>query len=366
MHAMPVTTRLNRVGTRGRTSRGTHSAAAILLLALMPASTAQKKTPVPQNRSKSMTPANQGEMLSGDLGPVISRPELSMVVGRIEKTRWTRTVEDSIERDIGPLEIRVLEVVHGAAPHKDDLISVPARRVADPLIRVKNRHDYWNALRLNPGDTLLLALRPAEPNHWMAVAADQIESPAAPEVEAARRAYRIEEAPGDMRQKSQMLEYALTSNQDLLESYAVDSVTRHAGSDRDTGVDLLHKAILSPQTAPDRKLDLAFTLTEDPFLKREKKADAANQTVVATLATALVHERDPENAAAWARLLGSAVLMEYSADPDVNHKIMLELIGSPRNPPPQTVTNALSHVAAHGDAEDKEIANELLKAWRSR
>src|SRR5262249_34397614 len=158
------------------------------------------------------TPTNQGEAVSGDLGPVIAQPDVSMVVGRIEKTHWTKMVEDDIEREIGPLEIRVLEVVHGSTPHENDLIEVPARRVADPLIRVKNRHDYWNALRLNPGDILLLAYRPAQANQWKAIAVDQIESRTAPDVDAARRAYRIEEAPGDMRQKSQMLEAALTSN----------------------------------------------------------------------------------------------------------------------------------------------------------
>lgn len=313
-----------------------------------------------------MTPAQQGDILSGNLGAFVSKPDVSMFVGRIEKTHWIQILDDSIERDIGPLEIRVLEVVHGETPRKDETIEVPARRVKDPIIRVKNRYDYWNALPLEPGDILLMAGRFAEPpNRWKALAANQIESPTAPEVDAARRAYRIEEAPGDLREKSQMVEYALTSNQDLLQNYAVDYVTRHADSDRDTGVELLHKAIASPQTAADRKLDLGFALAGDPFLRRDKKADPANQTIVATLAAALIHERDPEDAATWSRMLGSAVLMDYSDDAKENHAVEMALVHSPRNPPAQNVTHALSGVASHGDPEDREIAMNLIKAWQS-
>jgi hypothetical protein len=319
-----------------------------------------------QDRSGHMAPGNQAETLSGDLVPSISQPDTSMIIAQLEDARWTRRTEQGLEIEIGSVDFRVMDAVHGTKLHPQDLIQVPASRIASPTVRVRNRSNYWNAVRLNPHDTFILACRPTDdPRVWKAMAARQVSSSAAGDVSAVRKAYEIEEFSGSPAENLKLLGAALQSDLDLLNRFALNYLERQDATQRDSAVQLLHDAILSSKVASDRKLNLAVALSGQPFLLREGKADSANQMVIGTLATALVNETDSANRSTWARILSASVLAEFTPDPQEASRIRSSLMRSPQDPPPARVTAALSDLAAHSSGEEKEIVSRLLKAWQS-
>jgi hypothetical protein len=180
-----------------------------------------------------------------------------------------------------------------------------------------------------------------------------------------RSAYEIEAFAGDPAQKKQLLRAALQSNLDLLNRYALDYLDRHASTDRDSAVQLLHDAIVSPSAPSDRRLNFAMALTGQSYLVRDRKADPANQVVVGTLATALLNERDSDTRATLARILASAVLMEYSPEAQEAAKIRSTLVHSPQCPPAQRVTTVLSEIVGRSTGDQREMLSRLLKAWQS-
>jgi hypothetical protein len=313
-----------------------------------------------------MPPDNPTPSLSGDLVPAVSQPDVSTAVVRLESARWISRTEQGLEWEDGSINLRVLEVLYGSRLRINDLLEVHASRLASSTVRVRNRSNYWNALHLNPNDILILACQPtSNPRVWSASAARQIPSAVAPEVSAIRRAYEIEEFSGAAPQRVKLLADALESDQDFLSRYALDYLARHADSQRDSAVDLLRAAILSPKITSDRRLNLALALSGHPFLLRGSKADRSNQAIVGTLATTLVSEPNSPARATWARLLASCVLREYSTDSHEADTIRRSLIRSPQAPPPARVASVLSEIFAQSVGEDREIVSKLLKAWQS-
>jgi hypothetical protein len=313
-----------------------------------------------------MAAGTRSEPLSGDLTPLVAQPGVSMFVARLESVNWARKTEQGLDLEVGSAVLKVVEVLHGAKPQSGDMIEITATRLASPSARQRNRANYWNILKLNPNDILILACDPTDkPLIWNALAAQPIPSADAPDVGVVRQAYAIEALSGPLSEKLQMLQNALESDQALLNRYSLDYLQRHADSQRDSGVQLLHNAILSPKVPSSRKLDLAMILTGQPFLLRDRKADPANQIVVGTLATALVEETDPVNRSTWARLLSASVLGQFTSDPQEASRIRSTLMRSPQDPSPARVTAALSDLLAHSSGQEKEIVSRLLKAWQS-
>jgi len=308
----------------------------------------------------------RSEPLSGDLAPFISHPGASMFVGRLDRVTWARKTEQGLDWEVGPAVFKVVEVLHGAKPQSGDTIEVTAMRLASSSARPRNRANYWNALKLNPNDILILACDPTDkPLVWNALAAQPIPSADAQDVAAVRQAYAIEDFSGPLQEKLQMLQNALESDQPLLNRYSLNYLQLHADKQRDSGVQLLHNAILSSKVPSNRKLDLAMILMGQPFLLRDRKADPANQMVVGTLATALVEESDPVNSSTWARLLSASVLAQFTSDPQEASHIRSSLMRSPQDPPAARVTAALSDLLAQSSGQEKEIVSRLLKAWQS-
>jgi hypothetical protein len=314
-----------------------------------------------------MAAGDQVQQLSGDLVPFISQPGVSLLVVQLQATRWTHKLDrdEGVEVEAGPVTFRTLEVLHGRIPHKGDIIEAPARRIADPLIRVRNRFDQWNALTLEPRDILILACqRGGAPLNWKVLGAIQIVSPNAPEVAAIRRCYEIEEFRGSPGQRSLMIEEALKSDQDLLRYYGLDYLARHAETNRESAVEMIRTAIASASTAPAHRLELGRQLTNLAFFNPSRKADHANQAVVASLAMGLVSESDPERRLTWARLLASSVLIEFSPEPEKDKQVRSALIRFVQAPSAARVIEVLSEVAARATGGEKEIVNRLLKAWQ--
>jgi hypothetical protein len=313
-----------------------------------------------------MVPSNQAETLSGNLVPFVSQPDISMMIAQLQDTHWAHKTEQGLEMEVGSVHFRITDVLHGSSPRPGDLIEVPAKRVASPTIRVRNRSNYWNALRLNLNDNLILACRPTDdPRVWNAAAARQISSPAEGDVAAVRQAYEIEQFSGTGPQRLKMLAAALQGDLDLLSRYALDYLERQASTQRDSAVQLLHDAILSSKTPADRKVNFALALVGQAYLIRDRKADAVNQMIVGTIATGLVNEDDSARRSTWARILASSVLMEFSPDPQEASQIRSSLTRSPQNPPAARVNSVLSDVMAHATGDEKEMVSQLLKAWHS-
>lgn len=314
-----------------------------------------------------MRQANQAEDLSGDLAGVVAQLDLTALVGKVQSTHWTAATEQGMEMQVGVVSVEVVEVLHGTAKLRTgDTIEVPAKRAASANVRARNRANYWNALRLNPNDLLLFACRPTdEPGVCKAVAGRHIPSPAADDVQAMRKAYEIEEFADGPAQKKKLLAAALQSNLDLLNRYALDYLDRHASTERDSTVQLLHDAIVSPSTTSNRRLNFALALTGQGYLVRDRKADAANQIIVGSLATALLNERDSDTRATLARILASSVLLEYSTDSNEAAKVRFALTHSPQCPPPQRVTSVLSEILAQSTGDQREILSRLLKTWQA-
>lgn len=314
-----------------------------------------------------MRQANQAESLSGDLAGVVAQLDLTTFVGKVQSTHWTAGTEQGMDMQLGAVSVEVVEVLHGGAKlHSGDSIEVPAKRAASANVRARNRANYWNALRLNPTDFLLFACRPTdEPRVWKAVAGRHIASPTADDVQAMRKAYEIEEFAGDATQRKKLLSAALQSNLDLLSRYALDFLDRHASTERDSAVQLLHDAIVAPSAPSDRRLNFALALTAQGYLVRDRKADAANQIIIGSLAAALVNERDSDTRATLARILASSVLMEFSSDANEAAKIRSALTHSPQCPPPQRVTSVLTEIIGQSAGDQREMLSRLLKTWQS-
>lgn len=314
-----------------------------------------------------MRQANQAEDLSGDLVGVVAQLDLTTLVGKVQSTRWTAATEQGMEMQVGTLSVEVVEVLHGTAKLRPgDTIEVPAKRAASANVRARNRANYWNALRLNPGDLLLFACRPTdEPRVCEAVAGRHIASAVADDVQAMRKAYEIEEFSGDAIQRKKLLATALQSNLDLLSRYALDYLDRHASTERDSAVQLLHDAIVAPSATSGRRLNFALALTGQGYLARDRKADAANQIIVGSLATALVNESDSDTRATLARLLASSILMEFSPDAREAAKTRSVLTHSPQCPPPQRVISVLSEIIGQSAGDQREMLSRLLKTWQA-
>lgn len=314
-----------------------------------------------------MRQANQAEDLSGDLAGVVAQLDLTTLVGKVQSTDWSAATDQGMEMQVGTVTVEVVEVLHGGAKLLTGAtVEVPAKRAASANVRARNRVNYWNALRLNPSDLLLLACRPAEePRVCNAAAGRHITSPAADDVQAMRKAYEIEEFTGDGAQRRKLLAAALQSSLDLLNRYALDFLDRHVSTERDSAVQLLRDAINSPTATSGRRLNFALAMTGQGYLVRDRKADAANQIIIGALATALVNESDSDTRATLARILASAVLMEFSPDATEAAKIRSALTHSPQGPPAQRVISVLSEIIGQSTGDQREMLSRLLKTWQA-
>jgi hypothetical protein len=184
-------------------------------------------------------------------------------------------------------------------------------------------------------------------------------------VAALREAYAIEQFIGSTQQRSRLLAEALESNQDLLQRYAMYQVAAKAAREREAAVRLLRGAIASPRTTADSKLELGLFITGSTFLVRECQANPGNQIVIGALANALVNEDEPGKRATWARILASAVTMEFCENPTDDNRVRSALIRSPECPPPDEVISILFQVAASSEGAENQIFMRLVTAWQS-
>jgi hypothetical protein len=312
-------------------------------------------------RSNAMTTAVADKGLQPNMIPAISQSEVSMVVATVGGVHWHREVEYGREMDAGPVRFEVVEGIHGALRAGEE-IEVPAKRVVDPRARMRHNFDSWNLLSLTPGECVLLAVRRGAGKEWIGVAGRGIASPAAPEVDAVRRAYAIEEAPGGVAEKARTLGDALREGPDLLMLYALDYLKRH-GTEREASVRIMAPVVVLPGSS-DREMEVGRTLSGGPFFVRTAGADRVNGMVVASLATALVRETDAERQASWAQLLASCALMGFTDNEAENYRIRAELTHAAGAPPRDRVLAVLSRLEQTVQPDARPQLAKLQETWK--
>jgi hypothetical protein len=303
-------------------------------------------------------------VLSGDLVPFIGAAKTSMTLSRIVDVKLTTHTES--QREVGAVTLEVLEVFAGGALLTGSRLEVPMHRLADAVLRRRNAFDYWNTITLAPGTLWLLAARQGTAlNQVTALAVMEVPAASAPEVIALRHCYVIERLGKGDERKRQLLEVALAGSEPLVRSYALDLLGRRALYKRVDGVHLIAQAIDASTVPADDKLELGTYLTHEYFFDGERNEDGTNQTVVTSLAAALVRESVAERRLEWANLLASCILGELSPKASEDKARRLALVRGVRDPPPSKVIEALRSLLPHTADDHGDVIRELEAAWRA-
>jgi hypothetical protein len=308
------------------------------------------------------TLASEIPPLSAELVPLSGSPGVLMVLGRIDAVGLSETQDQGLTVQVGEVTIEVLEVLAGDARRPGDKIKIPAKRVADPIVRVRHGFDHWNVLSLKNGDVLLVAIQSQPPQgRYYAVAARQVESPSSPEVVELKQAYAIERLAGPPGAKTEQLAAALIGNGDLLSHYALDVLQRRLALGREAGARLITAALSSPSARPERRLQMAESLTE--LFDSARHADETNVAIVRAIAQALVAERDLQRRSTWTAYLAAVVLKEFTGNAPVDRQIRSALIRKVQTPNPREMIAILT---AHAEQDSDDVqARGLLRAWRT-
>jgi len=326
---------------------------------------------VPTSRSRQAKPVrcSQGRgrshpmsYLSANFVPSIKDRVQRMLLGEVVAVKDVRQSES--DRQEGTVSLRVIRVIHGPGLNEGDVIDVPFDRMADPGVRVRNRFNMWNVLRLEPGELILIACRPGRvAGVWTGEAARQVTSENSRELMEVSRAYEIDEFTGPRDEKLRMLAEALVEGKDILRAFAVDYLGRRGGISRAEGTELLIQAISSQKLTPEARLDLAVHLIGAPFFDSAKGADATNQRIVDCLVSGLIGEGDAVRQRKWAQFLSTCVLVGFSDIPDENRRIRASLVGRVPRQTSERVMTVLSSLARTEGPEFGKIAQELLQVW---
>ena len=298
--------------------------------------------------------------LTGEVVSFIGDPSATLVLARIERLDFAITQHDDLTVEAGHVILSVVESLANGSPGAGETIRVPARRVADPIIRGRNAFDQWNALPLERNDLLIVAVRPAGPDSYVALAVRQVSSVSDPKIDAIRQAYAIERFTGPADAREARFAAALTGPQDLLNEYALDALQRRALLGRDTGARLMAAAVLVNGAGDERQHSVAEALTE--LMESERRTDGTNLLIVRTIAQALAAEPDPDRGELWTMYLGAVLLTEFATDPLMDAQWRNALIQKVDSPAPGEMIAILSDLVRR-DAENEQ-ARALLRAWQ--
>ncbi len=303
-------------------------------------------------------------MLSEDVVPFIPDSAVSMVV--VKTSRRTPAARSEPMMEEGTVSYQVLDVLHSTRLKKGDAVEVPFTRDADESARDKRGFNHWNNLSLEPGEIVILACKPLEPPKlWEGLAAQVVGSEKSSEVAQVRRCYEIEAVKKPPEVHREKLQQALVEGEDIDRRYAVEALSERGALSRDEGVELLDRAIASGKTSGDDKLELARSLTDDRFFNERKGADAANQKVIATLSRGLAAETDADRQREWTDLLAASVLSDFSENEVKNQAVRASLIRGASPEVSRRVLGILTAQSQQGTAGEREVAIDLLAAWRA-
>lgn len=340
-------------------------AAAIFLTAAAFASHAVSACVVEGSEQMSSSPSAQTSALSPNLIPSISDPSASMIVAKIEGK--TLAPGDAGASERGTLKLSVARLIHSESLKEGAIIETPFERVRDLQIRVLNRANQWNALPLNDGELMLIALKPDDPpKTYTALAAQTVSSATSSEANAALQCYRIELLSDDPTFKRQLVAQALESNDDLLKYYALDLITRRHGFVREVGAGLIEAAINSDKVPADAKQDLGFRLAGGGYFDATQGVEPVNLGIASSLARQLASSHDAKSRVQWTGFLSSCLFREFSSDPKRDHETRLALVREIREPGSPQIISALNLVSRDvADQGAARQAKKLLEIWQT-
>jgi hypothetical protein len=303
----------------------------------------------------------QVQDLLPDLVPYLSSESASVLVMRVERLDTKRVGR----QERGEVILSVVRVLRGERLARGVRIGVPFRRRARVEERGRLGYDQWNALSWTPGDLLLFALGPGTvAGSWRGLAALRVEHPEDPSVAAAERCLRVEAFRGSAVERERMLADLLRSREDLAWTYAADAVGRLLS--RTAGIEVLARAISSPEVTATAREHLVGVLTGITFYQSDLGAEPGNVLVVRTLAGRVTAEADPERRARVIQYLASCVLCSFSTDEARDRSTRRALIGGVLAPPPEEVQAALSsQLLLGGEEDERAVIRQLSEAWQA-
>jgi hypothetical protein len=292
-----------------------------------------------------------------DLVPFISEPNVVLALARVVSATWTPLPSEA--REAGVVRLELLDVIRGPRLSDGAAIEISGKRLANENSRDHERTDRWNSLPFETGDLLLLALRPGD--HFLALAADPVDSPASPAVAALRRASEIERIDPVEARRTALAE-ALTAHQDLLRDYALDCLSRRGLASRAEAAAIIAHALFAADLPPSSRSSLVGELASRHFYRYELGVDPVNVQVIRSLA-ALVANGDSARRPLWAQFLAACLTIEFSKDPHKDAEMRAGLIRAVTDPPPQRVIDALQQLLSAGTKDPR--VPQLLEAWRA-
>ncbi|GEM_PF-4238129 len=282
--------------------------------------------------------------LSADLVPFLGRASILIA----KQVGWKVCEETPNGSQRGTVTFEALEVIAGEEPRVGESISVAFERRSDPEMRFRTAANHWNTLALQEGDLLLLACR--HDGDWTALAAHQVLSTTAAEVEQVRRCSAIEKA----RSPIEALQETLGGGRSILRDYAVQALTERGGASREVAAEMLGRAIESASAAPRDRAELADRLIAGRLFAPARGADPTNRRVFGILARGLGRDAGSEFRERWIDLLEYCLRSEG---------IRGALIRSVPADVSARVVEVLHEAAADSSKDDPGTAEALFNLW---
>ena len=297
------------------------------------------------------------ERMRSDLVPFISDPNAVLALVRVLSATWTPLPSEA--REAGVVRLELVDVMRASGLTSGAAVEMAGKRLANEQSRDRERTDRWNSLAFEPGDLLLLALRPG--SHFTGLAAEPVDSPTSPAVAALHRAVEIERIqPLEARRTA--VGGALTAPEDLLRDYALDWLGRRGLASRTEGAGMIAHALFAPGLPVAARSSLVGELTSRHFYRYDLGADPANVLVIRSLAQ-LLTSGDSSGRPLWTQYLAACLTIEFSKNAHQDAEMRTGLIRAVADPPPERVINTLQLLASTGTADPR--VPKLLEDWRA-
>jgi hypothetical protein len=295
--------------------------------------------------------------MRSDLVPFISDSNVVLALARVASATWTPLPSEA--REGGAIRLELVDVIRASGLPAGATIEMAGKRLANEQSRVRERSDRWNSLPFEPGDLLLMALRPG--TQFAGLAADPVGSASNPAVAALHRASEIERIE-TMEARREAVGQALTAHEDLLRDYALDWLGSRGLASRTEGAGTIARALFAPDLPASSRSSLAGELTSRHFYRSDLGAEPANVLVIGSLA-ALLTAADSSRRPLWTQYLAACLTIEFSKDPLKDAEMRAGLIRAVTDPPPQRVIDALQQLLSAGTQDTR--VQKLLDAWRA-
>ena len=294
--------------------------------------------------------------MRSDLVPFISDANVVLALARVVSAAWTPLPSEA--REGGAIRLELVDAIRASGLPAGATIEMAGKRLANEQSRVRERSDRWNSLPFEPGDLLLMALRPG--THLAGLAAEPVDNPSSPAVAALHRASELERIePLEARRTA--VGHALTSREDLLRDYALDWLGRRGLASRTEGTGMIAHALFAPDLPASSRSSLVGELTSRHFYRSDLGAEPANILVIGSLARMLTAADSARPL--WTQYLAACLTIEFSRDPLKDAEMRAGLIRAVTDPPPQRVIDALQQLLS-ADPQDTGV-QKLLDAWRA-